>query len=157
LALRNAGIGTCNIAEVNGILPPECKAIRRVKGLAELKPGQVIHGVLAAMSDHEPNRLVSAAIGWAWTPDRIQHGYISKYLSAGQTGKKAGDCAEDSAATMLASTLGIKFNPETAWQAREEIYKAAGQNIRTSRVFRSQKCDKNGLWTTVVAAAVFMS
>lgn len=121
LALRNAGIGTCNIAEVNGILPPECKVISSAKGLKELKSGQIIHGVLATMSDHEPNRLVSAAIGWAWTPDKKQHGYISKHVARGKTGKKTGDAAEDSAATMLASTLGIEFDPEEAWQAREKI------------------------------------
>jgi len=49
----------------------------------------------------------------------------------GETDEKAGDYAEDLAATMLATTLGIEFDPEKAWDEREQIYKASGKIIRT--------------------------
>ncbi|MDD1727447.1 MAG: pyruvoyl-dependent arginine decarboxylase, partial [Methanospirillum sp.] len=64
--------------------------------------------------------------------------------------------AEDLAATMLATTLGIEFDPDTAWQEREQIYKASGKIIETSHICQSAKGDVSGKWTTVIAAAVFV-
>ncbi|NMC51251.1 pyruvoyl-dependent arginine decarboxylase [Candidatus Kuenenbacteria bacterium] len=158
LALRAAGIGDYNIVNVDdAILPPKCKVISRFAGLSKLRRGEFIFCVLSCSSDSEPNRLVSSAVGWAWTPDTEQDGFVSRCALNGQTGIKTGDEAEDLAATMLASNLGIEFDPEKAWREREETYQAAGQDIRTSRLFQSRRCgpDKN-IWTTVVTAAVFL-
>ena len=64
--------------------------------------------------------------------------------------------AEDLAATMLATTLGIEFDVNAAWQEREQIYKASGKIIKTKNVCQSAEGDKNGLWTTTIAVAVFL-
>jgi arginine decarboxylase len=66
------------------------------------------------------------------------------------------DFVEDMAATMLATTLGIEFDPETAYDQRKEIYRMSGRIIRTRAAAQTAEGDKMGLWTTVVTAAVFL-
>jgi arginine decarboxylase len=120
-----------------------------------LQPGQITFVVLARMDTNEPNRLLSAAIGLALPKDQSGYGYLSEHHSYGETAKKAGDYAEDLAATMLATTLGIEFDPNTAWDERKQVYQASGKIFKTNNVCQSAQGQKDGLWTTVVAAAVF--
>ncbi len=156
LALRNAGIAGFNIVPVSSILPPGCKIISREEGLKLLKPGQIVFCVMAMNQTNEPNRLIAASIGCAVPSDPRNHGYLSEHHSFGETEQKAGDYAEDLAASMLASTLGIEFDPNTAYDEREEVYKASGKILKTRSITQSAIGDKNGLWTSVVAAAVLL-
>ena len=64
---------------------------------------------------------------------------------------------EDLAATMLASTLGIPFNPDQAWDERKQVYKASEHIFKTRNVCQSAQGNKDGLWTTVLVAAVFIT
>ncbi|MCD6431843.1 arginine decarboxylase, pyruvoyl-dependent [Candidatus Bathyarchaeota archaeon] len=156
LALRSAGIQHCNIVNVSSIIPPGCKLIPKEKGLKMLKPGEIIYVVLAKNSTNEPHRLIAASIGVAIPSGKNNYGYLSEHHSFGQTDEVAGDYAEDLAATMLATTMGIQFDPETAWDERKQLFKTSGLIIKTTNITQSAKGDKNGLWTTVVAAAVFL-
>ena len=88
--------------------------------------------------------------------DGDQYGYLSEHHPFGETDEKAGEYAEDLAASMLAETLGIEFDANKAWDEREEIYKMSGKIIRTSNITQSAVGNKDGLWTTVVALAVFV-
>ena len=81
---------------------------------------------------------------------------MSEHHSFGETAKKAGEYAEDLAATMLASTLGIEFNPDTAWEEREDIYKASGQIFKTMNICQSAEGNKDGLWTTTISSVVLL-
>ena len=110
---------------------------------------------MARNATNEPNRLIASSIGVAIPQDKNQYGYLSEHHPCGETDEKAGEYAEDLAATMLATTLGIEFNSETSWDEREQIYKASGQIIRTSNYTQSAIGNKDGLWTTVIASAVF--
>jgi len=56
---------------------------------------------------------------------------------------------------MLATTLGIEFDSAKAWEEREQIYKASGYIFKTTNICQSAEGNKDGLWTTVIAAAVF--
>ena len=85
------------------------------------------------------------------------HGYLSEHHSFGETDEKAGEYAEDLAASMLATTLGIEFNPEMDWDEREQIFKMSGKIVRTTNITQSAVGNKDGLWTTVFAAAVFIN
>ncbi|MCL4399868.1 pyruvoyl-dependent arginine decarboxylase, partial [Patescibacteria group bacterium] len=76
--------------------------------------------------------------------------------SFGETEEKAGEYAEDLAATMLASTLGLEFDPNAAWDEREQVYKSSGKIFKTTNITQSAEGHKDGLWTTVVAAAVLI-
>lgn len=156
LALRNADIQHCNLVTVSSILPPGCKKISRKKGVEILKPGQITFVVMSKNSTNEPNRLIAASVGIAIPADADAYGYVSEHHSYGQTDEVAGDYAEDLAATMLATTRGVKFDPEQAWDERKQIYRSSGMIIRTSQITQSAQGNKNGLWTTVLAAVVFV-
>lgn len=156
LALRDAGIEPLNIVTISSILPPRCKRVSREEGLKLLKPGQVTFCVMARAATNEPNRLIAASIGVAQPSDPTMYGYLSEHHPVGETDQKAGDYAEDLAATMLATTLGIEFDPEKAWDEREHDYKASGKIFKTTNITQSAEGDKNGLWTTVLSAAVFV-
>jgi len=154
-ALRNAGIEKFNLVNVSSILPPNCKIISKEEGLKKLKTGQIVYVVMARNETNEPNRLVAASVGAAIPADKSQYGYLSEHYSFGQTERAAGDYAEDLAATMLASTLGIKFDPDKAWDEKEELFKLSGKIVRTRNITQSA-VNKKGLWTSVIAAAVFV-
>lgn len=158
LALRNAGIEKCNLVSVSAssIIPPKCKVVSRQDGLKLLKPGQITFCLISRNDTKEPNRLISAAVGVAMPKDKKQHGYLSKHQSQGEVAKKAGDYAEDLAATMLATTLGVDFDSESAWDERKQIYKASGHIFKTSNICQSAEGHKDGLWTTVISVAIFL-
>lgn len=156
MALRDAGIEKFNLVTVSSILPPNCKIVTRAQGLTELSPGEIVFCVMYENSTKEPNRLMAASVGLALPADNDQYGYLSEHKSFGETEKYAGEYAEDLAASMLATTLGLDFDPNAAWDEREQLYKSSGKIIRTSNITQSAIGDKNGLWTTVLAAAVFI-
>ena len=156
LALRNAGIEKSNLVSVSSIVPPNCKIITREKGIYLLKPGQITYCVMSRNSTNEPNRLIGAGIGVATPRESNSYGYISEHHSYGAISKKLGDYVEDLAASMLATTLGLEFDPEKAWDERKQEYKMSGRFVRTQSVSQTAQGDKNGLWTTVLAVAVFL-
>jgi arginine decarboxylase len=156
LALRFAGIEKGNLVRVSSILPPKCKIIPRKTGIEKMLPGQITYVVLAEASTDEPSRLVGAGVGLAQPAHGEQYGYISEHHTYGMTEERLGDFVEDMAATMLAMTLGIEFDPDTGYDDRKQIYKMSGKIIRTTSSVQTAEGDKNGLWTTVVSAAVFL-
>jgi arginine decarboxylase len=156
LALEKAGISKFNLVSVSSILPPGCKKISKEEGLQYLKPGEIVFVVMSRNATNEPNRLIAASVGCAIPADPNQYGYIAEHHSFGQTQEKAGDFAEDLAASMLASTLGIPFDPDQAWDEREKVFKMSGKIVYTNNITQTAEGHKDGLWTCVVAAAVFV-
>lgn len=156
LALRKAGIEVCNLVNVSSILPPNCKIISAEDGKDLISPGQIIFVVMSRNETNEPNRLISAAVGLAVPKEASGYGYLSEHHCFGETAKKSGEYAEDLAATMLATTLGIRFDPETAWDERKQVYKTSGKIFKTSNICQSARGDSKGRWTSVVTAAVFI-
>ncbi len=155
-ALRDAGIEKANLVTVSSIFPPHCKEISRAEGQRLIKPGQIVYCVMARQDTNEPNRLIAASIGLARPADRGAYGYLSEHHSYGETAKKAGDYAEDLAATMLASTLGIDFDPETAWSERDQVFKMDKRLLKTRNIVQSAQGNAKGQWSTVVAVGVFV-
>jgi arginine decarboxylase len=156
VALRDAGVAPLNLVKVSSILPPGCKIVPRRTGVRDLVPGQITYCVLADAATNEPNRLVSAGVGLAIPAKGEHYGYISEYHGFGMTERKTADLVEDMAASMLASTLGLEFDPDADYDERREIYRMSGQIVTTRAYVQSAEGDKNGLWTTVLAAAVFL-
>lgn len=156
LALRSAGIAACNLVRVSSIFPPRCKMIPRAEGIKELQPGQVTFVVISENSTREPHRLIAASIGVAMPADRNAYGYLSEHHSFGQTEQVAGEYAEELAAEMLATTLGVEFDPDQSWDEKKEIYRISNKIVRTSEITQSAIGDKRGLWTTVLSAAVLL-
>ncbi len=154
LALRDAGLEKFNIVRVSSILPPGCKIISRNEGLGQLIPGQIVFCVLSKCSSNEPRRLLAASVGCAIPADKKSYGYLSEHHAFGQTEEIAGEYAEDMAAAMLASTLGIEFDEERSWDKRREVWKLSGKIVKSTNITQSAIV-KNG-YTTVIAAAVFI-
>ena len=155
LALRDAGIEKCNLVQVSSILPPGCKIVSKNQGIRELRPGAITFCVMSRNCSNEPRRLISASIGCAIPADKSIYGYISEHHSYGQTAKQSGEYAEDLAAAMLASTLGIDVDIDAAWNEKEEIFKISGKIVRTTEITQSAIVKNKG-FTSVVAAAVFL-
>jgi arginine decarboxylase len=154
-ALEDAGLAKFNLVSVSSIVPPGCKIIPWEKGLRFLRDGQIVFGVFAKSSSNERRRLLSASIGCAIPADKNTYGYISEHHACGQTAKEAGDYAEDLAASMLASALGLPFDPDKSWNERKQIWKISRKIVRTTNTTQTALV-KEGMWTTVFAAAVFV-
>lgn len=157
MALRDASIAQFNLVTVSSIFPPGAKIVSRQAGLRYLKAGQIVHAVMSKNATNEPNRLISASIGIAIPKDRSRFGYLSEHHGFGQTRKTAGDYAEDLAAEMLATTLGLAFDLDKSWDENKEEWKIKGVRVRTRNITQSAQGDSKGLWTTVVAAAILVS
>ncbi len=155
-ALRSAGIEKCNLVKVSSILPPNCKIIPKSQGVNGLKAGEITFCVLSENASNEPNRLIAASIGCAIPKDRSNYGYLSEHNSFGQTEIHSGEYAEDLAASMLASTLGIEFDENAHYDQKKEIWKISGKIVRTTQITQSAIIPKDGRWVSVVAAAVFL-
>jgi len=155
MALREAGVEHCNLVLVSSIFPPSCKKISKEEGLKLLKPGQVVFAAYDRNATCESNRLIAASIGLAIPADPTQYGYLSEHNSFGEDNQKAGDYAEDLAASMLATTLGVEFDPNKAWDEREQIYKMSGKIVKSANITQTAVGNKDGLWTTVFAGAIF--
>ncbi|MDP8249172.1 MAG: arginine decarboxylase, pyruvoyl-dependent [Candidatus Tritonobacter lacicola] len=154
LALRDAGIEKCNLVQVSSILPPRCKIIRRARGVKEIVPGQITFCVMARCSSNEPHRLIASSIGIAVPTDKNSYGYLSEHHAYGQTDEAAGDEAEDMAAAMLASTLGLEFDENKSWDEQKEVYRMSGKIVKATNITQSAVITSG--YTTVIAVAVFL-
>ena len=150
LALRDAGIEKCNLVTVSSILPPRCKIISRKQGEQMLQPGQITFAVIARISTNEPHRLIAASIGVAQPADEDAYGYLSELHAYGMNDTTAGNFAEDMAAAMLASTQGVEFNEDE----KEQVFRLSGKIVRTSNVTQTAVGHPQGLYTTVLTAAI---
>ncbi|MBC8549874.1 MAG: arginine decarboxylase, pyruvoyl-dependent [Candidatus Brocadiales bacterium] len=156
LALRKAGIEKCNLVRVSSIFPPNCKIVSKAQGIKLLQPGQIVFCVMSTNETNEPHRMISASVGLAVPAEPNHYGYLSEHHANGETDETSGDYSEDLAASMLASTQGVEFDPEKNYDERKEIYRMSGKIVQSRNTTQSARGDKNGLWSTVVAAAVFL-
>jgi len=154
-ALRQAGVAQQNLVQVSSILPPKCKIITRENGLKSLVPGQISYCVMAKSDTNEHGRLIASSIGIAVPKDRNKWGYISEVHGHGMNKPEAADMAEDLAADMLGTTLGLEVDTDKAWSEKEQVYKASGLIIRTSNITQTVRGQKE-LWTTTVAIAMLL-
>jgi arginine decarboxylase len=154
-ALQKAGVAQQNLVKVSSILPPKCKVISRKSGLKKLVPGGICYCVMARGDTNEHGRLVASSVGIAVPKDKTKWGYLSEVNGHGMNQQEAADMAEDLAAGMLGTTLGLEVDPNQAWLEKEQVYKASGLIIRTSNVTQTA-FGQRGLWTTTVALAMFL-
>jgi arginine decarboxylase len=154
-SLRKAGVAQQNLVQVSSILPPKCKIISREKGLRWLTPGEICYCVLARVDTNEHGRLIASSVGIAVPKDTTKWGYLSEVHGYGMNEQEAGDMAEDLAAGMLGTTLGLEVDPNQAWSEKEQVYRSSGLIIRTSNITQVSRGQKD-LWTTAVAIAMFL-
>lgn len=157
MALRDASIACYNLVRVSSIFPPHCQEISIEDGLKHLLPGQIVHVVLSEAATAEPNRLIAASVGVAIPREPSQFGYLSEHHAYGQTAKHSADYSEDLAAEMLATVMGVEFNPDSSWDEKREIWRIADFMAKTKNVTVSATGNKDGLWSTVIAAAILLA
>lgn len=155
-ALRSARIAHLNLVQVSSIFPPYCRILDLDKALSYLEAGEITHCVLAREQIKEPGRRIVASIGLALPAETGQYGYISEHHGFGQTEFEAGEYSEDLAASMLANTLGIEFDPDKDYDERREVYRMSGKIVESQHFTQGALGAEGGMWTTVVAAAVFV-
>ncbi|MFX1238939.1 MAG: pyruvoyl-dependent arginine decarboxylase [Promethearchaeota archaeon] len=155
-ALRDARIAKYNLVKVSSIFPPYCIEIPPEDGLAQLRPGQIVYAVMSKASSNEYNRLVVASIGVAKPANRKTYGYLSEHHAFGVKPESAGEFAEDLAAEMLATTLGVKFDPEADYDEKKEIYQMDGKIVETKNITGFATVREENEWLTVLAAAIFI-
>ena len=155
-ALRNAGIAGTNIVLISSIFPPNARLIPRKDGLKYIQPGQILFTIYSRNQTNEPSRMISASVGIAQPTDRTKYGYLSEYDAFGQNERETGDYAEDIAAQMLASSLGIPFDIDKSWDEKRQQWNISGQIYKTKIITQTAKGNKDGKWTTVFAAAVLI-
>ena len=156
MALRDACIAEYNLVRVSSIFPPQCKMISKTNGLKKLCAGQVIPCVISENQTNEPRRLIAASIGVAIPANREKYGYLSEHHSFGEKEKTAGDYAEDLAAEMLATILGVEFDSSKSWDEKREQWKISSQIVKTRNITQTALGSKDGVWTTVISAAVLI-
>ncbi len=155
-ALRDAGIAGTNIVLISSIFPPNAKLISRKEGLKQIKPGQIMFTIYSKNQTNEPHRMCAASVGIAQPKDKSRYGYLSEYESFGQNEMQAGEYAEDIAAQMLASSLGIPFDADKAWNEKRQQWSISGKIYKTQNMTQVTKGNKDGKLTTVFAAAVLL-
>jgi arginine decarboxylase len=155
LALRDADIEQQNLVSVSSILPPGCQLIPRARGVKMLSPGEITFCVLARTETNEPGRDIHSSIGLARPADPKMYGYISEVHGYGMKRKQSSDYAEDLAASMLASTLGIEFDADAAWNERKSVYETSKLIVDTTSITAAAQGDSGGKWTCAIACAIF--
>ncbi len=156
LALRDAGIAYFNLVRVSSIFPPSCQIVTKDEGMKLLQPGEIVFAVIAEMASNEPGRRIASSLGVARPTDSTKYGYLSEHHTYGQTEQEAGDYAEDLAATMLATTLGIPFDAEKDYNARKEQYLMGGEIVDTTSLTMAVTAEPGGVWTTTIASAILI-
>lgn len=157
IALREAGLSAYNLVYVSSIFPPYCELIKREEGIKLLFPGQILFCVMSRNETNEPHRLIASSIGLAIPKDPSKYGYISEHHSFGEDENVAGDYAEDLAASMLASTLGItNFSIDESYDENQEQWRLREEIVLTTNITQTAFGEYN-LWTTTITCAVFIT
>lgn len=161
LALRQAGIEKFNLVPVSSIFPPQCKIITCAQAMTgkgdipKMGPGQVVFAVISRNDTNENGRIVSAGVGLSQPVDSNMYGYLSEVHEYGMDAAQTSELAEDLAAEMLASTLGLPFDPDKSWNERKEQWAIDGKIYHPRSIVQVAK-GKTKMYTSVVAAAVFV-
>ena len=156
LALRDAGIAALNLITVSSILPPECEFVDKETGVKLLSPGQIVPIVLARSESNKSSTLVSSGVGVAVPRDKEHYGYLSEHHGFDMDDNQMEEYVEDLAAEMLATTYGIKFDPDASWDEKRELWSIDNRIVKTRSVVQTGLVDVEGRWTTTVAAAVLV-
>lgn len=159
-ALREAGIAPFNLVKVTSIIPPNCLLVSKEEGLKELNLGQIVFLVMSENATNEFHRLISASVGVAIPNDPKHYGYLSEHHGFGQDEEEIGEYAEDLAAYMLATTLGVnlglEFDTNQIWNDQKNLYQISDEvTVTTTNITQTIQGEK-GLWTTAIAAAIFI-
>jgi arginine decarboxylase len=159
LAMTDAGIEKVNLIKASSIIPPGCQFISPNEGKEMLRIGQMTFAIMAETSTNEPHKLIAAAIGVAKPEDENEYGFfteIEQEEGYGKTEEKASEEVMELAVHNLALSWRAPFNPKEDYDPQKKLYRIKNKNVRVSHLTQTSFGDKDGLYTTVFVAAVFL-
>jgi arginine decarboxylase len=157
LALRNAGIASCNLVNVSSIFPPKCEFISRKEGIGFLKPGEITYCVLSHIHTKDPET-IGASIGVAIPKLDSSYGYIAEYHERNESEDSLKKTVEDLAILMLSTTKG-ESDPTCKSEkspSDEQIINRFKNQMITQSIADTIEHTNKDQWSTVVAVAVFI-
>jgi arginine decarboxylase len=57
---------------------------------------------------------------------------------------------------MLATVLGVEFDPDLSWDEKRQIWKISDKIVQTQNFTIAANGSEKGWWTTVLAAAILL-
>ena len=154
LALRDAGIETCNLVHVSSIIPPNCNIISQEEGIQNIKPGQITFCVLAVHRTKRKHQQIGASIGLARPKNRDIHGYIAEHHQNQCSPDSIKKHAEELALRMLSTTVG--FTGKQKFEKNDQQLTSFQKDCEIDSIFEYESDTVKDKWTTVLAAAVFL-
>jgi arginine decarboxylase len=158
LAMTDAGVEKMNMIKASSIIPPGCEFVSLREGKEQLIIGQMAFAILAQAQTNEPYKRISAAIGLARPDDPNEYGFfteIEEDQGFGKTEEKAGEEVMYLAISNLAMSWRAKWN-DKMFDPKKKIYRIKNKTVRVSNIAQSALGDKDGKYTTVFVAAVFI-
>ena len=140
LALRDAGIGECNLVEVSSILP--ANAVETERSSVGITPGSITFCVMSR-AEGKSGGVIGAGIGSGWIGEENEHGKEQSQSEFGIICEHHGHCSRD----------------YLAEKVQEKLYKMA--EIRDKKILKkdllveSVEVEK-GNFGSVVVALVFV-
>jgi len=156
LALRHAGIQSCNLVKVSSIIPPYCKLISREEGISLLHPGEITYCVL---STHRTKRKISgigSCIGLAVPSNKESYGYVAEHHGSQITRNDLIQQVESLARTMLTTRQGKTCIMSQAILDENSSMIESSKDCSVSSICQYVEETQEGVWTTVLTAAVFI-
>jgi len=138
LALRNAGIGECNLVAVSSILP--ANAVEMERSTVEVTPGKIYFCVMSR-ADGKSGENIGAGIGYAWMGRENEHGEEQREFG------------------IICEHHGHYSREFLAEKMQEKLYKMA--EIRDKKIVKKKFAVESvevesGKFGSVVAALVFI-
>lgn len=157
LALRDAGIASCNLVNVSSIVPPHCELIRKEEGITLLHPGEITYCVLSEVHTKNPGK-IGASVGIAIPDSAEDYGYIAEYHDSEESIDQLKRSVEQLAILMLATTKGVTLGKKKSdtLDSDEEIISRFKDQMKTESVADLIQHTDANRWSTVVAVAVFI-
>lgn len=157
LALRDAGIASCNLVNVSSIFPPHCELISRTEGISLLQPGEITYCVLSKVHTKNPGD-IGATVGVAIPNSSEEYGYIAEYQEECQSEESLKEIVEELAILMLATTKGVAPDESSKGNhlSDEQIIHQFKHKMKTDSVADTIRHTDPDRWSTVIAVAVFI-
>ena len=159
LAMTDAGVEKVNMIKASSIIPPGCEFITPAEGKELLSIGQMAFAIMAEATTNEPHKLIAAGIGIAKPDDENEYGFfteIEQDQGYGKTEEKAAEEVMELAIHNLALSWRAPFDPKKDFDPKKKLYRIKEKNVRVSHMTQTTFGDKDGLYTTVFVAAVFL-
>jgi arginine decarboxylase len=160
-ATQQAGVSECNLVKTSSVIPPGCRIISREQGTRLLRPGAVVHAVIATGNTNEPSQLLSAALCWAQPDDPAEHGTITEVEqeeTIGKSAKDASDEAGEALVTIVAEQARARVDAKRIWsRLRGSRLKVGRMNLRVGSIAPTAVGPEGEIrFAVVLAVAVFL-